>query len=93
MLSKIYPEYDWKPWRFKHASKGFASDSQVMAKILGHLALELDIGSNDDWYRVSNLHIEALGLRHLIRKNGGLYSTLKRFKPEVDWDPTLFKSR
>jgi hypothetical protein len=53
LLSKIYPEYDWLPWKFNITSNGFWSDKKNQRNFMEWVAKQLQYKDKEDWYNVS----------------------------------------
>ncbi len=63
MLSTLYPEYEWLPWKFRHTTKGFWEDPKNCKWFLEWSKPFLGIKNNQDWEKVSR--------RVRIKKNAG----------------------
>ena len=87
ILSNVFPEYDWKIWKFPGRS---LSDERSLDEALTHVEAALMIVSPKDWYRVTTDQLESLGLSQLTGKSGGLISELKRRYPQEPWDEKWF---
>jgi hypothetical protein len=90
MLTDIYPNYRWLPWKFKHSPKHLAKDSKALELALSVLEVELNIIDPEDWYRVSTSQLKALGLYYFLEKFGGQAAALQRARPQLNWDPKKF---
>ncbi len=66
LLSTVYPDHDWKEWRFKQVSKGYWNDTNTK-EYLDWLSQKLKISSLDDWYNIPANQIH----RSLLLKHGG----------------------
>jgi hypothetical protein len=86
MLRKIYPEYDWLPWRFKRISSHVDQDPAVIRKLLSYIESEGSVAQPTDWYSVKNLKLKQLGVYSFVVRMGGLYQLLSRSHPEISWD-------
>ena len=82
-LMKVYPEYDWKIWKFEKVPQKFWSEIKNQREFFDYLGKKLNIMNWEDWYKVS---------AHLIRENGGsglidLYGmhSVTRAYPEHKW--------
>ena len=53
LLSSVYPEYDWLPWKFTVCPLGFWNDIANQRKFTEWVAKELNIKEMEDWYRVT----------------------------------------
>jgi hypothetical protein len=54
MLSTIYPEYSWKPWKFVNVepavAKGFFASSQNIIEYIHWLQSKLQIKKHKQWH-------------------------------------------
>lgn len=50
LLSSIYPEYDWLPWKFPNT---ITTNTDNHKKFIEYAARELKIKEMNDWYHVS----------------------------------------
>ena len=53
VLSTLYPEYEWLPWKFESCPKHFWTDVKNQRKFLEWAGKELKIKDMSDWYNVS----------------------------------------
>jgi hypothetical protein len=58
MLSSVYPDYNWLPWKFTLVPKNFWGDLKNQRKFLDWVAIQLDIKQPSDWYNVT-VKVEA----------------------------------
>ena len=72
MLSTVYPNYKWIPWRFQRPPKNFKDDPELMMHMLAEVEMELKIVNPEDWYRISGKQLEDLGLRYFLTKKKSL---------------------
>jgi hypothetical protein len=87
MLTTLYPEYDFLPWKFKIKSSSMADDRAVRSKTLDYVEKELNIAKPEDWYRISKQQLDELGaLRILFNNRRSLYDNLMEFRPGWFWD-------
>jgi hypothetical protein len=71
LLSNVYPDLDWKPWRFKKAQNLASSDKISMEKLFIYLADKFDVKSKEEWGRVSDHKLKALKVRSFVERAGG----------------------
>ena len=57
----IYPKHEWQLHRFATSPQGFWKDHAKVRKFLDSAAAQLDISSDEDWYRVSINQLQKLG--------------------------------
>lgn len=53
LLSSVYKDYEWLPWKFTFPSKYFWKDSKNVRKFMEWAGNQLGITENKDWYNVS----------------------------------------
>jgi hypothetical protein len=53
MLSTLYPEYDWLPWKFSKSPLNFWEDVKNQRKFMDWAGKQLRIKEMSDWYKVS----------------------------------------
>ena len=54
MLSTLFPEYEWLPWRFGKTPSNFWNNEQNQRKFIEWAGNELGIKNMSDWYKVTN---------------------------------------
>jgi hypothetical protein len=90
MLKTVYPEHKWVAWRFKKIPQLFTVDPNVMQEILSFAESQLGIAKPEDWYNVLKTHLKVIGVYPFITEAGGLYSVLKRHRPNIKWEIDKF---
>jgi hypothetical protein len=89
MLSERFKEYTWVPWKFYRISeKWVESDTR---KLFDHLAEELGIQTQSDWYTVKLQELHNRRMSSLIPHFDHLYKELDTAYPEFLWYPWLFQ--
>jgi hypothetical protein len=53
LLSKVYPEYEWLPWKFVKCPQNFWNDVKNQRQFMDWAAKELKVNELSDWYNVS----------------------------------------
>jgi hypothetical protein len=53
LLCNVFPEINWKPWKFHQVSRGFWNDRENCYEYLKWLSDRLCIQNVDEWYQVS----------------------------------------
>ncbi len=53
LLSTVYPDYDWLPWRFDRCPKDFWSNVNNQIKFVKWAANELKIKEMNDWFKIT----------------------------------------
>ena len=54
LLSAVYPEYDWLPWKFGKTPQAFWEDVNSQKKFMEWAGKELQIKEKNDWYKIAN---------------------------------------
>jgi hypothetical protein len=105
LLSVLYPEYEWLPWKFVRSPVNFWSDSHNKKKFLDWAGKQLGVKEFSDWYKVStavaNLAVASyLRMFKDIKKLGGkplleipLSRLLTSVYPEHNWELYKFVSQ
>jgi hypothetical protein len=72
LLSTVYPEQDWLPWKFDERTDNFWQDKKIQRKFVDWAAKQLEIKEMSDWYKVTqkvifvNFQVEILPRNLLI---------------------------
>ena len=53
LLTSIFPEHIWLPWKFKRISNGFWNNHDSKKQFMQWVSKELKINEMKDWYKVS----------------------------------------
>ena len=53
ILSSVYPDYKWLPWKFLRTSAGYWSNVNNQREFIEWLGNELKIKDLSDWYKVT----------------------------------------
>jgi hypothetical protein len=53
LLSSVYPDYDWLPWKFSICPRNYWNDLTNQRKFMEWATKELNIEKMGDWYRTS----------------------------------------
>jgi hypothetical protein len=88
MLSKLYPEREWLPWKFKKQSR-YIWTEKTKRDFMDWAGKQLNVKEKSDWYKVTITEIINLGgKRALVDKNNNL--SLSRLLtvayPEEKWE-------
>ena len=92
MLSTIYNEYEWLPWKFTIPPSGYWENTENQLKFLEWAKKELNIKEYKDWYNISRnklVELGGLGLLH-SKYNDSTFSMLQSLYPEYEWLPWKF---
>jgi hypothetical protein len=105
LLSTLYPEYDWLPWKFERAPRNYWEDENNQRKYVDWVSKELNIKKMEDWYKVSVKVSNYLQIEFQLEKDfkdlGGSGLLQNRYNsspsrllsvvyPDYDWLPWKF---
>jgi hypothetical protein len=65
-LKTIYPDFDWKPWRFHYVPPGFWEDLKNHRKVIDYIEQVFDITRPEDWKRVTTHQVNKFGGNYLL---------------------------
>jgi hypothetical protein len=65
-LQSVYPQYEWLPWNFIHATRSFWSKLENQRTFFDWLRGELGIQSMEDWYDIKLSDIRQKGVRIFV---------------------------
>jgi len=87
-LMDVYPEHDWKLWKFGSLPKRFWNPIENQRQYFDWLKLHLGYSDMEDWYKVTIEDFHRNGgsqLLHRYYKNS-LPTALQTVYPEHHWD-------
>jgi hypothetical protein len=53
ILSAVYPDYEWLPWKFTKCPRNYWDHEKNKRKFIDWVSKELKIKEMSDWYNVS----------------------------------------
>jgi hypothetical protein len=53
LLSEMYPDYEWLPWKFASRPHNFWDDMKNQRKFLDWIAKEQNVKDMSDWYDIT----------------------------------------
>lgn len=90
-LINIYPEYDWKLWKFDHKPKSLMKDTASHRPFLDELEKSLNITNKEQWYNISKEQILQHGGEKLLRTfDDSKIKLLTSIYKEVPWEISKF---
>jgi hypothetical protein len=96
-LSTVFPDIDWKPWKFFIVPKRFWQDEENVAKFFKWVEPKLGISNPSQWNDHTSAHLIAYGGITLLRRTRGLNKLVSNFYPGMELDrdgwQTNMKSR
>ncbi len=100
LLSNIFPEYEWLPWKFVQISKGYWKDMKNQRKFMDWAGKELNYTNKEDWYKVTteviNFKLKILKFKEILKLGGrsllSMYNDspsllISAVYPEYKWSP------
>jgi hypothetical protein len=86
-LQFVYPEFNWKLWKFGAVPRGFWDDDNNLHSYVNWLADELNIMDLEDWQFVSREKLATFRGSFVVHKFGGLIALLSKLNPSYNWKP------
>lgn len=81
-LKTVYPDHDWKPWRFSAVPKRFWNDPKNVMEYLKWFTDQYDIKTLEDWNGITREQFERSGGSKLLQKYGGVPNIISTFFPD-----------
>jgi hypothetical protein len=72
-LKKVYSHYNWQEWKFNKVSSKFWKDSKNLNQYMEWLGQQFQIKTLDDWYGITEQHMDAFGGYGAISEYGIVY--------------------
>lgn len=93
LLSAIYPDHNWIPWKFGRCPSGYWDNKDNLRAFFDALGEELGIKKLEDWYQVRYIDLFRLKKHFLLTQkfNNSLYLALCHVYPEFRWVPWYFE--
>ena len=83
MVSTLFPEFEFLPWKFANPPKNSGKDPEVVEQALTYLQKQLHIQFTDDWYRVSQSQLKELRLDGIFSDTRTLFESLRVHRPDL----------
>ncbi len=98
MIQTLYPEYDWKVWRFKHgrdeSKYDYFADMDNQRKYLEDVGMELGVTKMEDWYGITMKDVLKKGMQSATFLNeyyqGSLIKALQTIYSHYPWQEWRF---
>jgi len=92
-LKSVYPEHNWKLWRFHSKPKGYWNNEANHKQFFEWSKAQLGYKCMDDWYKVTREDIDKNGGGGLLSNihNSSPSLVLKSVYPEHNWELWRFK--
>jgi hypothetical protein len=68
LLSNVFPEYEWLPWKFDNCPRNYWDDVKNQKKFMDWAAEQLNIQEMGDWYKVTKRVTKYMYTKHLTFK-------------------------
>jgi hypothetical protein len=93
LLSGVYSEYEWLPWKFERCPRNFWEDVNNQRRFMEWAGKQLNIKEMSDWYKVTTKDFVAVGGSGLVthKYNNSLSLLLSKLYPHYQWLPWKFK--
>jgi hypothetical protein len=93
-ISTVYPNYDWKLWKFPSVPHDYWSDINRQREFFDWLFKELEMDDMEDWYSVESKDINERGGTGFLSTyySDSPSSALMTVYPEYDWQPWRFRT-
>lgn len=93
VLKNVYPEFDWKPWRFLNCPKDTWDKFENHKGFMDDLKVKLGFETMEDWYKLTyDILIAHKGRQLLGRYNFSTSLVIKTVYSEFTWIDTKFHS-
>jgi hypothetical protein len=66
LLSSVYPDNDWLPWRFSTCPESYWDNKKNQRKFMDWAANELKIKNKEDWYKVTTKVRKIFNLKIIL---------------------------
>src|SRR5688572_3840282 len=92
-LLNIYPDYNWKVWKFDVIPKGFWKDMTNQRNFFDWVGGELNVKTKEDWYKINSRDVTRKRDHKLLRKyyKDSLISALVTIYPHFPWQLFRFE--
>jgi hypothetical protein len=84
MVSTVYPEIRWLPWKFKRSPNSASFDKDLYLEAIEFVENELKLEKAEDWSRVSRQQLKELGIDLLASSRAKLAQSLELKYPSFD---------
>ena len=87
LLSTVYPDYNWLPWKFANSPRNMWLDDDLKRKFIEWAGKELGVKELNDWHHIATKDIIDLGgLRLLASTSNSLPQLLTSLYPDFPWE-------
>jgi hypothetical protein len=82
MLSTLYPDYNWLPWKFSKVPFNYWQDLKNHRKFLDWAATQLNVKEMSDWYKISQ-KVNKNHKNHFFIQKGNIFNCWRWFTQEI----------
>lgn len=87
LLTTVFPDHNWEPWRFQRLPKRALQDPQVIERVIRYIEETLSFSKGEDWNRLSKADISSLKVKLFFSRNSPLCLIVKDKYPDCSaWD-------
>jgi very-short-patch-repair endonuclease len=90
LLSNIFPEYEWIPWKFKKITANFWDNLENHKEYVEWLFKKLNYEKIEDWYQITTEKLLLYEGDKILRKYTSFKDLLKEVYKEYKWLPWKF---
>jgi hypothetical protein len=84
MLQYVYPEFNWKPWKFHQVPKGYWNALTRQRHAVNELGKLLNITEYQQWFQVTSEQVAAMGFGSLLQLySGSIQALVRSVLPEL----------
>jgi hypothetical protein len=93
LLTTLFPEYEWLPWKFAHTVSNFWDNVNNQRKFMDWATSHMKMKDLSDWYNITQREYSQFGgLTLLVKKySSSPLRLLSTVYPEYNWLPWKFK--
>eukprot|EP01114_Cavostelium_apophysatum_P015052 TRINITY_DN4029_c1_g1_i1.p1 TRINITY_DN4029_c1_g1~~TRINITY_DN4029_c1_g1_i1.p1 ORF type:complete len:534 (-),score=127.16 TRINITY_DN4029_c1_g1_i1:1284-2885(-) len=93
-LMAVYPEYQWKEWKFERAPRGTWTDKKKQREFFDSIEKKLGVKEWQDWYKIPRTDVVELGGSGILRHyEDSLWKALMSVYAEYPWEEEKFSQR
>lgn len=85
IMYNLFPEHNFEIWKFNRVPKFFFDDLNRVKETVDQMSKYFNIQQLDDWYSITHVQLNRIGMKAFIDRNGGLIPLLSKLYPEHPW--------
>jgi hypothetical protein len=87
VISSIYPEYDWLPWKFTMCPRNYWDDMKNQRKFMDWAGKQLNVQETNDWLKIQHQDFCEIGGTSLLMKyRNSMSRLLTEVYPKHNWN-------